>query len=337
MHARYGCRHSGRCCSSGWPIPVEPDRLSALEGALASGVLQPARLATPPVLRPASAPADAPAVLGVSGGHCVFHAGDRSGGCAIHATLGHAALPLACRQFPRVVVTDPRGHSVTLSHYCPTAALLLEAPEPLAIVTDAPGLPDEAEYVGLDVRSHLPPLLRPDMLMDWEAWWEWERRSVVAIEQATTRAEALRRLSGAVERVRRWSPADGPLVRAVERAFGDAAADSADESPPLATTARQAIADITAATPPAFRSAVALPASAGPTPDRIRRRLLAAHAFGSWAAHLGQGLRTWLRGLAQVDALAAAGLSPSDVDLRLRHLADPRRLAERWSEAERSA
>ena len=24
LHAKYGCRHSGACCTAGWRIPVEP-------------------------------------------------------------------------------------------------------------------------------------------------------------------------------------------------------------------------------------------------------------------------------------------------------------------------
>ena len=27
FHAAYSCHHSGACCSSGWPIPVERDRV----------------------------------------------------------------------------------------------------------------------------------------------------------------------------------------------------------------------------------------------------------------------------------------------------------------------
>lgn len=85
--------------------------------------------------------------------------------------LGHDALPLACRQFPRVTVLDPRGASVTLSHYCPTAAGLLKDDGPVAIEINGATFPPGGEYVGLDAQDALPPLLCRDVLMDWESWW----------------------------------------------------------------------------------------------------------------------------------------------------------------------
>jgi hypothetical protein len=105
----------------------------------------------------------------------------RPAAAEIHKTLGHDALPLACRQFPRVCVTDPRGVSVTLSHYCPTAAGLLANESSHAsesILTNPARFPPQAEYVGLDAVHALPPLLRPGILMDWDSWWEIERLSV---------------------------------------------------------------------------------------------------------------------------------------------------------------
>ena len=98
-------------------------------------------------------------------GRCAFHDGDAHR-CEIHRVLGHDALPLSCRQFPRVVVLTPAGVSVGLSHYCPTAAgLLFSEGAPVAIVEDAPAFPRDAEYEGLDARASLGPLLRPDALL----------------------------------------------------------------------------------------------------------------------------------------------------------------------------
>ena len=48
--------------------------------------------------------------------------------CAVHRQLGRETLPSACRDFPRVVTLTPLGVSITLSHYCPTAAGMLFAP-----------------------------------------------------------------------------------------------------------------------------------------------------------------------------------------------------------------
>jgi hypothetical protein len=61
-----------------------------------------------------------------SSGRCVFLEADRR--CAVHRQLGPEALAAACRDFPRIVTLTPLGVSITLSHYCPTAAAMLFAP-----------------------------------------------------------------------------------------------------------------------------------------------------------------------------------------------------------------
>src|SRR5262245_46910949 len=116
FHAGYRCRHAGACCTSNWPIPIEADRLLALQAGLASGRVRAAAGDGTNALHViADAPPDAPAILGRSESRCVFHdCGAATGGrCRIHTALGHDALPLACRQFPRVSLVDPRGVSVT--------------------------------------------------------------------------------------------------------------------------------------------------------------------------------------------------------------------------------
>lgn len=116
----------------------------------------------------------------------------------MHGQLGRQALPSACRQFPRVVTLTPRGVSVTLSHYCPTAVDLLipgssdgrgrggstgrdDPRSAVRIVVDPPAFPASWPFEGPDARTALPPLLRPGVLMTWAAhgrWddsgWEWE-------------------------------------------------------------------------------------------------------------------------------------------------------------------
>ena len=67
---------------------------------------------------------------------------------------------------------------------------------------------------------------------------------------------------------------------------------------------------------------------------RQQRRFLAAHAFGSWTAVLGGGLRTWLRSLETVMFLIDQDWTLREIDLWLRHYADPRLLARVWSTAE---
>jgi Fe-S-cluster containining protein len=296
VHATYGCRHTGACCTSNWPIPVERDRFARIEAAVASGVLA----ASAEVRRWRATP-DGELLLPLAPEGCTFY--DVSGRrCTVHRALGHDALPLACRQFPRVTVREPRGVSVTLSHYCPTAASLLDDPAPVSI-TDAPAaFPADGEYEGLDA-CEMPPLLRPEMAMDWDSWWEFEWRAVdlIAHEASTTRA--LRRLHRIIETIRPWRPDDEPLIERVHAAF------TVGPEGPVDREERE-------------------------EPTAIRN-YVSAHAFANWTAHLGLGLRTWLRSLEAAHDLARS-VGVRQADLRLRHLSDPKRLAEAWSAAEHS-
>jgi len=226
FHAPYRCRDSGVCCSSGWPIPVEADRLLALKAALATQRLQIAGSGRA-FEAPADAPPETPAILATHDSHCVFHL---AGGCAIHRALGHSALPLACRQFPRVSVIDPRGVSVTLSHYCPTAAgLLCDAGNDDndvndindVILVNTARFPPTGEYVGLDARAALPPLLRPGMLMDWESWWLVEAMALeTLLHRGDDAGSALALVRAAVAEIQTWRPGGTALVHCVTAAFG---------------------------------------------------------------------------------------------------------------------
>lgn len=332
LHASYGCRDSGACCTAGWPIPIEPANLARAEQAAHSGRLRSPAGATPLFERPPHAPDEAPALVAVHQGACVFYRRDGAARCALHRALGHAALPLACRQFPRVSVQDPRGTSITLSHYCPTAASLLEADGGLRIEEDPPAFPAGGEYVGLDVRQALPPLLRPDMLMDWNAWWQWERESIALIDAASSSHEALARLHDAVEHVRTWRPSDGALGDRVTTAFARARLVAPRSDAPADADAL--VAAVVDAIPAELRDTRSMALRAVAVEADTRRRFLAAHAFANWTAHLGQGLRTWLRSLEAADVLLRRGLAVRDVDLWIRHLADPNVLAARLAPVE---
>src|SRR4029079_4552041 len=68
-------------------------------------------------------------------GACIFFERQRGNLCAIQRQMDRSHLPSACRHFPRVVVIDPRGTFVTLSHLCPTAARMLIDGGAAAVVT----------------------------------------------------------------------------------------------------------------------------------------------------------------------------------------------------------
>ena len=283
---------------------------------------------------------DQPPVLAILNGACICYdsaGGSARGRCGVHRALGHAALPLACRQFPRISVRDPRGVSVTLSHYCPTAAGLLACPASrTAIVESAQGFPRDGEYDGLDARTNLPPLLRPDMLMDWESWSLWERLSVECLShEATSAAAALSQIEAAVEFARDWAPQDGPLGTHLSSSFIRASTETGIS---CAADNGRRLAEVLSAIPRDLHAKHVEPRlksrRAGPVPDDSLRRFLAAHAFANWTAHLGLGLRAWRRSIDAARALVSIGLGFDGADLLLRHLADPAALARVWSAAE---
>lgn len=326
FHAGYRCRDRGVCCSSGWPIPIEDDRARAVQRAMDAGRLVARHAAVPFAVTGAG-----PTILNMVDDACVFYGGAH-GGCDIHHALGHNALPLACRQFPRISIRDPRGTSVTLSHYCPTAAAMLGVATSTTIEADPPGFPADGEYVGLDAGEALPPRLRPDMLMDWEGWWRWERLSVQALAESRDAEEGLGRLRGAIAHTRSWRPSDEPLASRIDAAF---------RARPLCRAVHpeergHRLREILAAIPADIRPAGAPGRKAELSSSSAHRDFLIAHAFASWSAHLGQGLRTWLRAIEAADALIASGFDAGTADLWLRHLADPWALAEVWSEAEKN-
>jgi hypothetical protein len=283
-------------------------------------------------------------LLASTNGECVFHDDNAQGGCRIHRAMGHAALPLACRQFPRQSVRDPRGVSVTLSHYCPTASdLLLHHAAPIRIVDNAPAFPGGAEYVGLTADHGLPPLLHPRLAMDWEGWWLFEELSVSLLSDGRSEApEALARLGLAVEYARKWTVSRGALVDHLREAFGQARTAAVAGTHLSDSRIGERIDDVLAAVPDEWRDiatdAISAPPTAhadDPLPDVVSRRYLAAHAFASWAAYQGEGLRTWFRAVETAASLLARTADPGRADLLLRHLADSTALTDRWNRAER--
>jgi hypothetical protein len=134
-------------------VPVEARPHRAILAAAADG-----RLVLPPgALLDGDLPRGVEVVLGrTPEGTCLLH-NPTTNLCAVHAAVGEAALPDACRHFPRIALRDARGTFVTLSHYCPTAARSLIEDTPLAIVESPPAFP-EGDYEGLDAVAELPPL-----------------------------------------------------------------------------------------------------------------------------------------------------------------------------------
>jgi hypothetical protein len=224
-HVDYACRHSGACCRSGWPLPVEGVVVPVIDDAVVRG-----RLST--VDGRANWLDDTTARRGEIGGTfrqvnggCVFHAptapmtrhgGGRQRYCAVHAALGRHALPSSCQHFPRVCLIDDRGVRVSLSHYCPTAAaMLVDHDGPVAIVDGPPPVPARAVPEGLDVRNALPPRLTNSVLMDLDGLTAWEDHVVETLAGARDEAtpeHAVAQVRDDARRLAAWTPASGPTL-----------------------------------------------------------------------------------------------------------------------------
>ena len=362
LHTGYRCRHSGACCTAGWSIPVEGPVYERLTVHFA-GRREPMFATGGPL------PEGAAAVLGMrSTGACVFFERETGNLCAVHRELGVDCLPVACRQFPRVVLQDARGTLISLSHFCPTAAGLLLFPDPAAFeVVRAPGtLALEGDAEGLDARDALPPLLRPGMLTDGEGYDAWERRAIqVPARQELTAAQALAVLERATWAIQTWRPGGVSLREAVEREFHVASAEKPDknlESPREIAgqieemRVRLALDSVPEGLPrpsmvDGIRGRRQSVAEVLEEFDGAIRGYLAARLFGNWVAYHGQGLHAIVEYLQVALALVKmeavryhareSSSSPwqtvteaiRSADLLLVHLSDPKRLSRRLGQS----
>jgi hypothetical protein len=206
-----------------------------------------------------------------------------------------------------VAVRDSRGTSITLSHFCPTAAAsLFREDVPVTIVESPSGFPPAA-YEGLVVTGDdLPPLLSPRMLMDPQAYAAWERHMVaVCADDRRTPESVVATLYDHAARVSAWTPnGASPLAEVIASLPpGSADAPVPDTVASSLILHRQAIAAVPDDLKPArdeaglgdaYRVHV-LPAWGGFRAPL--NRYLAAKAFASWTAYQGRGIRTIVRGL----------------------------------------
>jgi Fe-S-cluster containining protein len=291
------------CCSSGWAIPVEAPLHRSLNAAIEWGQLRiEGAHRDSDLFEPAPHLTDDDSVVlrRRANGACVFFEPERGNLCAIQRQIDHAHLPSACRHFPRVVVIDPRGTFVTLSHVCPTAArLLLVQGTSAEVVVRGPAIDGYQTLEGLDARDALPPLVRPEMLWDWDSWDRWERGAVAMLARdGQSPEEALHALDRAVEAVSVWRPADGPLEDAVDSALAEAARSPRAALVLEADRIASLCAIVDRSVPEALK-----PAALAETPrfdvpgwdqwGAALCRYLAARAFANWVGYYGTGLKTW--------------------------------------------
>jgi hypothetical protein len=232
----------------------------------------------------------------------------------------------------------------------------------LTIVSSPAAFP-QADYDGLSVTADdLPPLLRPGVVMDLEAYTRWETHMVRRCADAATPESALATLERDAVRVRGWTP-DGPAMRDVVDAL------------PATMAEAPTVTGLTGSLAAFAQTMVAVPDDLRPVPDehglegafarfvapawdlwsKPLRQFLAAKAFASWTAYQGRGLMSIVRGLhvalalVRVEAARACrdAERPLDrelllaafrqADFILNHLAVGEDLAAEWSDAEADA
>ncbi|MEP7116225.1 MAG: hypothetical protein ABI880_01495 [Acidobacteriota bacterium] len=330
-HVDYACRHSGACCRSGWPLPVESAVATAIHAAVTAERVR--TIDGDPIWlhESALAPPGLAGTLRQTSGGCVFHVPQAATGsgaaagsrhCAVHATLGSEALPASCLHFPRVCLIDARGVRVSLSHYCPTAAAMLFDHEgPVEIVAGPDAVPGGGVPEGLDVRDELPPRLTPSVLMDLEALTAWERVVVQTLAgedaPAGTPAEALAVLRAYAERLVVWTPGGETtlaevvgtlLTTPLPRGAGGTVASAergSDGGPYRLERQRRTMKMVTGAcqspwTWPAAPANVdeldrAFVAPHWPDAGSLVRRYLATRAFGAWVTYQADAARGLVR------------------------------------------
>lgn len=294
FHSTYRCENSGICCSSGWEVAVE----EPVEGNLRR------RLPSAASALPNGPDGFVPALNPPTGCRSVFRLHERSGACwfrdpdagrcALHREFGEEALPSACRQFPRVCVLEPGTVSVSLSHYCPTAAALLFREESgFGIVQDPPAFPASWPFEGLDATEAYPPLLGPGVLLGLDGLRAFEEGAIAVLAEGGL-WRALRRIIDAAETSRRWTPEGGPLREVIHTAF----VRSSGEAEPSLSDPR-AILRASAAT--GSTSLPELPEFNGHAPritapvDLAIRRYIAARLVAAWIMFLADDLATVTR------------------------------------------
>jgi Fe-S-cluster containining protein len=364
IHADYKCHNSGACCSAGWDVPVEVPIYHSLQEALAAGLVRtsPEAGERHPFIVEPDLPEDVGAMFEVTDeGRCVFF-DRRDHLCIVHRDLGEEALAATCRHFPRIALRDRRGISITLSHFCPTAASMLFRDVPVRVVEHPVAFPPD-DYEGLVVEEDaFPPLLTPSMLMDLEGYGAWERHMVAAFADTERPPEtALATLMRDARLLGRWTPGGQTLAEAVAALPG--APVDADTPVTLdisLTRHREVVAAMPADLQPESDETDLEDAYQGyvraswPDFRAPLNRYLAAKAFACWSAYQGRGTRTIVRGLEAALAVvrvevsrecrnAGHALDPAlllqafrSADFALNHLAVGEDLCEAWSVVEHS-
>ena len=291
FHANYGCKDTGVCCSSGWEIAVEAPVERALRSQFRDVA---ARLPNGPdgFLPMLNPPAGCESAFRSDATATCWFRDASARKCAVHREFGEQALPSACRQFPRVAILEPHRVSVSLSHYCPTAAHLLfeDAPGNFGVVENPRAFPNDWPFEGLDAQNSYSPLLRPGVLLGFDGLRAFETSAVRALSRPGVHT-GLSQIGRAVTRIREWTPVFGPVPGSVGDAFDAAAQLLPSSGEPLDPRSV-----LRASTPSGGPPLPDLPPflgssrTFGPLVDLALRRYLAARLIAGWVVFLSDDL-----------------------------------------------
>jgi Fe-S-cluster containining protein len=209
--ARFSCHSCTRCCSEQHLLgPVT----RAERDAILSGFAQKGDEAgsDPSNFIPLPTGGSQPVyLLRPRDGHCSFLRAD--GMCRIHADLGVEIKPAVCRMFPYRGVKTPDGWHVGLSLSCPSVASG-RGPDPKE---DAARAVRKLQVLAPSLLRQVPEYvpLAAGVLVPWETYRSWERRTLERLDEATDAAEAwlegLRDFRAVVDTARATSDDTDPL------------------------------------------------------------------------------------------------------------------------------
>jgi hypothetical protein len=295
FHSDYLCENTGVCCSSGWDIAVEHAVELQLRGRFKQkGVRLPNGADG---FRPMS---DPPAgcvssFRRLQTGTCWFR-DTEARRCAIHREFGEDALPSACRQFPRICVLEPDVVSLSLSHYCPTAAgLLFRSNGDFGITEGTTGVSQGRNLEGLDARMSCSPFLRPGVLLGFDGLRAFEQGALSALAERDL-PKALNCIQLAANRAAQWRPERGALVSWIQMAF-----DGRPPTPDSQSVGLDVSATLQASLPKGATAPTALPCASNldstiqsAQVDLALRRYVAARMIAGWMAFHADGLTTFV-------------------------------------------
>jgi hypothetical protein len=202
--------------------------------------------------------------------------------------------------------------------------MLFRTDMPLRIVSAPPAFPP-GDYDGLRVGGDdLPPLLCPDVVMDFEGYTAWEQHMVERCVDVTRPPEVvLATLGRDAAYLSRWRPGRTSLSRAVAELPADAV--QAPVSASLAESLRL-YDECRRAVPPELLDGREVDGLESAFAEWARphwrvahaplARYIASKAFASWTAYQGRGIRTLVRGIEAAVALVRVEASRGCRDAR---------------------